>query len=162
MQSQAVDQAVELAVAPDARQALGCRLRGFLVLAPCAAVLALSAWLVPSKAGYGTHRELGLPPCAFISQTGYPCPSCGMTTAFAAMAHGRFGAAWNAQPFGMVMFAMVAALAAAGLAELVTGRDVLRNLRLGPWWAAVTIGGMFVGWGIKIACGLAAGTLPIR
>ena len=31
----------------------------------------------------GTHQQLGLPPCNFVTLTGYPCPACGMTTSFA-------------------------------------------------------------------------------
>jgi hypothetical protein len=30
-----------------------------------------------------THRQLGFPPCTFRELTGYPCPSCGMTSSFA-------------------------------------------------------------------------------
>ena len=30
-----------------------------------------------------THRQLGLLPCTFKLVTGYPCPSCGMTSSFA-------------------------------------------------------------------------------
>jgi hypothetical protein len=35
-----------------------------------------------------THRGLGLPACTFYEQTGYPCPSCGMTTSFALLVRG--------------------------------------------------------------------------
>jgi hypothetical protein len=132
------------------------------MLAPCIAVLAVSFWLHPSQAGHGTHRELGLPACGFLAQTGYPCPSCGMTTAFADMAHGRFLDAFLAQPFGLVLFVAVVALAVAGLGELATSRDVIRYLRPGVWWAVVSISGMLCGWGFKIAYGLATGILPVR
>jgi len=160
MQSQAVDQPMVLS--PASRPGAANRLRGALIFAPCATILALSVWLIPHKSGHGTHRELGLPPCAFLAETGYPCPSCGMTTAFANMAHGHFVAAFRAQPFGVAMFAVVAVLAAVGLGELLTGRDFVRLLRLGPWWAVAAIVGIFGGWGIKIAWGLASGTLPVR
>jgi hypothetical protein len=39
-----------------------------------------------------THRQLGLPPCTFKYTTGLPCPSCGMTTAFALLIRGDV---WN-------------------------------------------------------------------
>ena len=162
MQSQAVDQAIELAPVADARAAFGRRIRGSLIMGPCIAVLAVAGRLHPSGAGYGTHRELGLPTCGFLAQTGYPCPSCGMTTAFADMAHARCVDAFLAQPFGVVLFAAVAVLAAVGLGELATGRDVIRYLRPGAWWAVVTISGMLLGWGFKIAYGLATGILPVR
>jgi hypothetical protein len=35
-----------------------------------------------------THRQLNLPPCAFRTATGLPCPSCGMTTSFALLVRG--------------------------------------------------------------------------
>lgn len=35
-----------------------------------------------------THLQLGLPPCNFHRLTGYPCPSCGMTTSFALLVRG--------------------------------------------------------------------------
>ncbi|MBA4032016.1 MAG: hypothetical protein C0478_14155 [Planctomyces sp.] len=43
----------------------------------------VAAFLTPSPAGSGTHQQLGLPPCFFMTVTGYPCPACGMTTCFA-------------------------------------------------------------------------------
>jgi hypothetical protein len=35
-----------------------------------------------------THTLLGLPPCTFKTLTGFPCPSCGMTTSFALLVRG--------------------------------------------------------------------------
>ena len=40
-----------------------------------------------------THRQLGLPECTFKSITKLPCPSCGMTSAFALLVRGDL---WNA------------------------------------------------------------------
>jgi len=162
MQSQADDQAVVLAPVADGRLGLGCRIRGALILTPCVAALAISVWLAPKPAGYGTHRELGLPACGFLARTGYPCPSCGMTTSFAAMAHGHPVDAFLAQPFGAMLFAAVAVLAVVGLGELTTGRDLIRYLRPGPWWAVAAISCMLLGWGFKIAYGLATGILPVH
>lgn len=31
---------------------------------------------------WGTHTQLGLPPCSFKEMAGVSCPSCGMTTSF--------------------------------------------------------------------------------
>jgi hypothetical protein len=138
------------------------RLRGALLLAPCAAVICVAAWLTPRQAGYGTHQQLGLPPCSFLWRTGYPCPSCGLTSAFAAMAHGRLAEALRDHPFGPVLFLAVAAVGLCGLAELAGGRDALRLLRPGAWWAVAIFAGLLAGWGAKIALGLASGTLPVR
>lgn len=40
-----------------------------------------------------THRQLGLPECTFKHATGLPCPSCGMTSAFALLVRGDL---WHA------------------------------------------------------------------
>jgi len=83
------------------------------LLSACA-VLALAAWLKPSASGYGTHMQLGLPPCNFLLWTHHPCPSCGLTTCFAWMVRGQLGKAFLANPFGILAFlATVAAIPAA-------------------------------------------------
>ena len=51
------------------------------VLAGCVALLSVAAWLTPDELGVGSHQQLGLPPCSMLTLTGYPCPTCGMTTA---------------------------------------------------------------------------------
>ncbi len=133
------------------------RLRGLAVLAPCAALIATAASLAPRGSGYGTHTQLGLPPCSFKVNTGLPCPSCGMTTSMAAMAHGRFADAFAAQPFGVVLFIAAVVLGGFGAAEVVTGRDLLRVLRPRLWWVGALVVGLLAGWGIKLALGAASG-----
>ena len=61
----------------------GRRSTAALVVAFCAGVLLLAAWMEPSSRGLGTHLQLGLAPCGWVAYGGIPCPSCGMTTAFA-------------------------------------------------------------------------------
>ena len=68
------------------------------------AVLATAAALRPDPSGLGTHTRLHLPPCGFYLVFGKPCPSCGMTTAFALMMHGRPQEALKAQPAGVGVF----------------------------------------------------------
>jgi len=162
MHSQALHETV---LPPTTRKALPAsrpRLRGAIIAAACWAVLALSWSLTPRAAGFGTHEQLGLPPCSFLARTGYPCPSCGLTTSIAAMSRGRLLAAFNAQPFGVILFAAIAFFAVAATVQCLTGRDVVSALRPGTWWAFAALGGMLGGWGLKIAAGLATGELPIR
>ncbi len=85
------------------------------VTAAAVFVVGVAAWLVPSPAGVGTHSQLRMPPCAFHQVTGLPCPSCGMTTAFACMARLDVLHALDAQPFGAALFLLVAASGAASL-----------------------------------------------
>jgi hypothetical protein len=59
--------------------------------------------LEPDPRGFGTHTQLGLGPCAFAAITGWRCPTCGMTTAFAWFVRGRFEASWRANPAGSLL-----------------------------------------------------------
>ena len=127
-----------------------------------AAAVLTAASLDPRSGGYGTHRQLSLPACAFLARTGYPCPSCGMTTSMAAMAHADFAAAGRAHPFGVALFAGALLLGVAGLAELTAGRNVLGRLPSPIWWICGALVGLCAGWGWKVAAGVAAGEFPLR
>ncbi|MGB4708591.1 MAG: DUF2752 domain-containing protein [Fuerstiella sp.] len=84
-------------------------------------VFAIAIALKPDPRGFGTHQQLGLPPCTFQSLTGHDCPHCGMTTSFANFVRGDFGAAWNANPVGIPL-AVICAVCI-------------------PWWALVAVTG---------------------
>jgi hypothetical protein len=73
------------------------------------AVLCIARWLVPDARGFGTHTQLGLPPCFFFALTGLPCPACGLTTCFALLAHGELQLALRAHPVGVLLFGVVLA-----------------------------------------------------
>jgi hypothetical protein len=81
----------------------------------CAAVLVVAAMLEPDARGYGTHAQLGLPPCGFLLLTGAPCPGCGLTTAFAHAIRGDWMLAADANPFGLLLFALVFASVPLGI-----------------------------------------------
>lgn len=87
----------------------------------CAALLSVAAWLTPSEVGHGTHTQLHLPSCPWPQTVGGPCPTCGMTTAFAFAADGRFGKAFLTQPFGFVLAIITAAGFWAGIHIAATG-----------------------------------------
>ncbi len=72
------------------------------------AVFAVAVWINPygddgSPQSMGTHRQMGLPPCTFLSSTGMPCPSCGMTTSFALLMHGDLVNSLRANAVGTMM-----------------------------------------------------------
>lgn len=54
----------------------------------------------------------GLSVCVFHSMTGLPCPGCGLTRSFCAIAHLRWGDAWNFNPFGFIWYGLTLLLAA--------------------------------------------------
>jgi len=91
----------------------------------CAAALAVGFWLVPSPTGTGTHRVLGLPACGMLKMTGKPCPTCGATTSFVLAAHGHWVESFVNQPFGFVVFWLVAGSLVGLATALVRGRSVL-------------------------------------
>jgi hypothetical protein len=74
------------------------------LLAAACGVLAAAVWLKPAACGYGTHTQLGLPPCYFLLVTHLPCPSCGLTTCFAYAIRFQFWKAFLANPFGLLAF----------------------------------------------------------
>lgn len=71
--------------------------------------LVIARQLTPSIKGFGTHQQLGLPPCVFFHLTGIPCPSCGLTTSFAYAARLHFYQAFVTQPFGLIAFCLTVA-----------------------------------------------------
>jgi hypothetical protein len=91
----------------------------------CAAVLAASFWLQPDPEGFGTHRQLLMPPCFFRTLTRVPCPFCGMTTGFAHMARGEVRAAFVCSIMAPPAFGLTILLALGGLWGVTTGRK---------WW----------------------------
>lgn len=90
------------------------------------ALLITAARLRPSPTGMGTHTQLGLTPCGMLAATGVPCPTCGMTTAFAAAANLHPLGSLAAQPFGTVLALATAVGFWACLHVALTGS------RLGP------------------------------
>ncbi len=66
-------------------------------------VLGVARWLEPDAKGYGTHQQLGLPPCSSILLFGSKCPACGMTTAWSLAMDGRVVDAWYTNAGGLVL-----------------------------------------------------------
>ena len=47
-----------------------------------------------------------VPICYFAVLTGLPCPGCGLTRGFCAIAHGRFADAWAYNPFAFALYGL--------------------------------------------------------
>lgn len=137
-------------------QATGSRARrwiGAIVAAGSASLLGLAAWMQPAADGLGTHTQLNLPPCAWIAAADIPCPTCGMTTAFAHAADGHLGAALLAQPFGALLALATAMAFVVGSYTAATGsRVAVLFQRLWGRRAAWALGiGFVAAWLFKIA-----------
>jgi hypothetical protein len=105
----------------------------WIVLALCFAaplgLLVARVLLTPAPEGYGTHEQLGLPPCQSMDWFRIPCPGCGVTTSVAWFAHAGLWESLSTQPLGFALGA--AALFAAPLAALahVRGQDLGAEVR---------------------------------
>lgn len=143
----------------DARSSLGeilrPRIAGLVVTGLTVGLLLVAWWLEPAGAGgsaMGTHQGLGMPPCGFLMTTGMPCATCGMTTAFALAADGRFVDALITQPLGAVLALLTAMLFWVGLWAAAVGADLsaffarLANLRMVVLLVALVLGA----WAYKI------------
>jgi len=73
---------------------------------------------------WGTHQQLGLPPCSFQRLTGWPCPSCGLTTSFSLLMHGDWRAALVVNPVGPVMVLLAVAMAIWFAVAGISGRPL--------------------------------------
>jgi len=142
------------------------RLYAAALVSAAGAVLGVAATLTPSDHYMGTHRQLRLTrhACGFVTSTGLPCPTCGMTTAFAHAVRGEFLAAVHAQAAGFLLALATAATAILGMTAIVTGRRPALNwYRVNPnrlvWWL---VGLLVAAWAVKILWGLADGSLPVR
>ncbi|MBN1488402.1 MAG: DUF2752 domain-containing protein [Phycisphaerae bacterium] len=140
------------------------RVWAVLIAGACAGTLALAASLRPDPTGFGTHTQFGWSACGFLVQTGYPCPTCGMTTAFADFATGHPIRAFMHQPMGLILAAGTAVVGIVALAAAISGRVLGVNwYRVNPVrvvWAFVVL---FIGsWAYLIVIGRVSGTLPAR
>lgn len=91
------------------------------MLAGIAAAVVVTARVLSPDPIHGSSAQLGLPPCGFQQLTGYPCPGCGLTTAFSYMAHFDPGGAWHVNAFGILLFAVTAGFVPFAITALVRG-----------------------------------------
>ena len=94
--------------------------------------------------------------CPFRALTGYPCPGCGMTRAFSALAHGEPLQAVIYNPLSPVLFVaalLVWASAAATLLNLHKVREALARLRPPTLALHLFLGVMLIWWVVRLAGG---------
>jgi hypothetical protein len=138
------------------------RLAAAVVFVACGAVLTVAAYVKPDPRGFGTHGQLGFGPCGVLIMTGYPCPTCGMTTAFAHTVRGHWGRAFLVQPAGFIMALGVAVAGLVSAWVVVTGRwPRVRLPFVTPYRMFFTLLVLLLAsWGFKIVVGLVQGVLP--
>jgi hypothetical protein len=91
-------------------------------------VFGLAWWINPYEDGQAmrmeSHRQLGLPPCTFKFMTGYPCPSCGLTTSFALLMKGDVVNSLRANAVGTLLALFWLALVPWSLVSSFCGRPL--------------------------------------
>ena len=106
----------------------------------CVTLLVVAALVTPDPSGVGTHTQLGAPPCSSMMLWGVPCPTCGMTTAFAHTVRGQWLSAIRVQPAGWLAAVATALCALVTAVTVVTGRKWAVNwYRAPPGRVAVSI-----------------------
>jgi hypothetical protein len=129
------------------------RLLWWSIAGGCMVALAVAAAIEPDARGYGTHTQLGLPPCGFLLLTGSPCPGCGLTTAFAHGIRGQWSHAVSANPLGFALFLVVCSCIPLGVVaglrrwslDAVIERFALNR------WALALAGCAVVVWVVRFA-----------
>lgn len=145
------------------RRSRAVRLPAAVLFLSCGAILAVAVYLKPDPHGMGTHQQLGLAPCGMVIMTGYPCPTCGMTTAFAHTVRGQFFEALRSQAGGFALALLTIAVAVGALWALLSGRPpriawhVITPYRLLLAMLLILLGG----WFVKIAIGWFDGSIPV-
>lgn len=130
------------------------RLAAAFVALALLAVLITARIIEPSPAGHGTHTQItGLQPCLWAAYFDKPCPTCGMTTAFAHATRGRLITAFVTQPFGAFL-AVVAVVtmwisAHVALTGSTLGRAASSMVGARVLW--LSLAGFLLGWVWKLA-----------
>ena len=128
------------------------RVAWLVLLVTALVVLGLSRALSPSPSGVGTHEQLGLPPCGLLLWLGLPCPACGLTTAFAHLAHFELEASLAANPIGLPLFLATLLFVPLAAHALWRGRTLLFVIdatEADKWSLRFVIAALLV-WGARL------------
>lgn len=98
--------------------------------------------------------------CTFLRLTGYPCPSCGLTRSFIAMAHGQCLAILYTCPLAALLYAATALIFAVNAAALLCGVRLTPGRwlkwRASAWVVCLCFFGLLIllNWLYRLALGL--------
>jgi len=116
------------------------------------ALLGAAALVSPDAGGRGTHQQFGLPPCTFRVVFGLPCPTCGMTTAWAYLVRGELGSAFAANVGGALTAILAVALVPWLLCAVAWGRWLgwAPNSKVVGWMAVGITLLTLIDWGVRL------------
>jgi hypothetical protein len=98
--------------------------------------------------------------CIFLKFSGYPCPFCGFTRSFQAMASGDWAFALRNCPLACVLYMGTAIVFAWNMAALLLGLRIARGrfLKLGrglvPWMFGAISTLLVLNWAYRLVLGL--------
>lgn len=140
------------------------RCKALLVLIGCVVLISIAVWVSPDRTGLGSHQQLGLPRCNMVMITGYPCPTCGMTTAFSYSVRGRLISAIQAHPAGFLLAILTMMTAIVSVRVICTGKVWVVNwYRISPAIVIVAaIAVILLGWIFKLVMGIMNGSYPVH
>ena len=118
----------------------------------CLTPLVIAVGLEPDHRGHGTHEQMGLEPCGYLVETGRPCPTCGMTTAFANTVRLRLPSAFAANPGGLFLALVCMAIPIYIVDSWRRRLPASRFFQtwLGRRWLIISIAVLLLGWIIKL------------
>ena len=118
-------------------------------------LLVIAARLEPDRKGFGTHQQLGLPPCMILKLYNLRCPSCGMTTAWAHAIRGRFQSAVAANAGGTLLAIAAFFLAPWTIISGMRGRWLGGNPSpdVAMIFIVVVVGVTLLDWTVRFICG---------
>jgi hypothetical protein len=144
-------------VAPDtARLGPGQRVAVAVLGLGLVSLLVLAVLLHPSNRGYGTHQQLGFPPCTSVVLFGRRCPACGMTTSWSHTVRGQLPSALRANVGGTLLALLTVAAAPWLLLSAARGRWLggwVPSSTVAAWVLAGVMFIMLVDWGVGLVMG---------
>lgn len=122
--------------------------------------LALAAGIPLLMAHFLPIARVPAVPCTFLSLSGYPCPFCGLTRSFWAMAEGDFAYAFYNSPLGGVAYVLAAFVFAWNATALISGLKIapgrVFRIKTGRrrWLIAALVLLVMLNWGYRLSLGL--------
>jgi len=122
--------------------------------------LALLSGMALLVAGLVPLHLLPMRSCTFLNLTGYPCPFCGFSRSFWAMARWDWAYAFHEAPLACLLYMTVALTFAVNALGLLLGRQIRLSRLLSPQginarWIFIVVSALFfLNWFYRLALGL--------
>lgn len=122
--------------------------------------LALLSGMALMVAGFVPLRLIPMKPCTFLNLTGYPCPFCGFSRSFWAMARWNWAYAFHEAPLACLFYIAVVLTFVVNALGLLLGRQIRPSRLLWPqginarWVVIVIFVLLLLNWCYRLTLGL--------